>query len=184
VKRSRPVSLVLALAVLSCGGDSVSEPEAPATQRVELHFTGVAWSHGEPVPGVVVEYRVAPCPYFEDCGWRTVSTLTDEQGRYSITAARTCCLGRDLSYCESLPRDTVRSDRLSAYLPLSPSERCSGLPTYGPGSIYGPNRLLCTEVAQDELDFDIDCSQGPPEVWVYPAVSEIESLRTALRDGA
>lgn len=137
--------ICLAFVALSCGdgGDGVVEPESPATQRVTLHFVGMATSGGQPVEGAVIEYRVAPCPFFEECSWRARADTTDGQGRYSITAERTCVINQSLLAA----LDSVRSDRLSAHLPLGPHEIC------GSAEFYGSSELLCTSAAQ-EKDFD------------------------------
>jgi hypothetical protein len=139
--------LTLTLLALNCGGDGgggAIAPEAPATQRVTLQFVGLAWSNGGPLEGVVVEYRVAPCSYLEECEWRVTADTTDGQGRYSISAARTCILDQNLS----IPGDSVRSDALSAFLPLSATEMCFSADHYGPSS------LTCTNATQ-EMDFDL-----------------------------
>lgn len=142
--------LPTAIVTLNCGGDSVNEPEAPATRRVTLHFAGVATSHGQPMEGVVVEYKVYPCPYsLHECDRRTVTDTTDELGRYSIYSERTCVLHQDLS---TWPADTVRGDFLSAYLPLSAMEHC-----LSPGR-YGRRMFLCTSLRQE---FDFDFSHCP-----------------------
>lgn len=135
----------LAFIALSCGdgGDGVVEPESPPMRRVALHFIGMAASGGQPVEGAVIEYRVAPCPFFEECSWRVRTDTTDEQGRYSITAERTCVFNQSL--LASL--DSVRSDQLSAHLPLRPHEIC------GSGDVYSSSELLCASVAQVR-DFD------------------------------
>ena len=142
---------VLTLLALSFGCDGATEPAPPTTQRVTLHFVGVALSDAGPVEGAVVEYTVYPCRFLGECDLRLVSAdTTDGQGRYSIAAERTCASDEPLS----LATDSVRSDVLRAYFQLDSTSICgSSRSEAGTGSIYGPSDFLCTSEPQ-VFDFD------------------------------
>jgi hypothetical protein len=142
------ILLTGAALLCGCGSDSMTEPEPPATRTIDLHLTGTATYGGEPLEGVVVAYSVVPCPYLEDCERRVTRALTDEEGRYRITAQRTC-----------IPRDRLletiepeRGDRLRAEIQVGPNSFCGSVDRYG-------SDLMCTTETQVR-NFDFSHCEG------------------------
>lgn len=95
-----------------------------------------------------MEYSVVPCPYLEECEPRRVQAVTDVEGRYLITAQRTCIPGHRLLET----REPERSDQLGAEIQVGPNAFCGSADRYG-------GDLMCTSETQVR-NFDFSHCEG------------------------